>query len=89
MQAQYYIDRHGTDTANSCTSAAERAWYLNRRDDFMVPKPVSRIVPAIGQPGPIPADAPLDGLEAHCLVVQEAVMSLVRESVEVLEEVRA
>ena len=60
--------------------AADRAWYLNRWDDFMVPKPFARIVLAIGAPYPIPADAPLDGLETHRLAVQEAVMSLMAES---------
>ncbi|MGB5470811.1 MAG: lysophospholipid acyltransferase family protein [Woeseiaceae bacterium] len=69
--------------------AAERAWYLKRWDDFMVPKPFSRIVLAIGKPYPIPADAPLDKLEPHRLAVQAAVMSLMRESEQVLEEVRA
>ena len=69
--------------------AAERAWYLNRWDDFMVPKPFSRIVLAVGKPYPLPADAPLDKLEPHRLAVQAAVMSLMRESEQVLEEVRA
>ncbi|MBT8092573.1 MAG: lysophospholipid acyltransferase family protein [Gammaproteobacteria bacterium] len=65
--------------------AAERAWYLDRWDDFMIPKPFSRVVLAIGRPYPIPADAPLDGLEPHRLAVQEAVMSLMRESSDALE----
>jgi len=69
--------------------AAERAWYLNRWDDFMVPKPFSRIVLAIGEPCPIPADVPLDKLEPHRLAVQEAVMSIMGQSEQVLEEVRA
>ena len=69
--------------------AAERAWYLNRWDDFMIPKPFSRIVLAVGEPYPIPADAPLDTLEPHRLAVQEAVMSLMRESEQVLKEVDA
>lgn len=60
--------------------AADRAWYLNRWDDFMVPKPFARIVLAIGEPYPIPSDAPLDGLESHRVAVQEAVMSLMADS---------
>ena len=60
--------------------AADRAWYLNRWDDFMIPKPFARIVLAIGAPYPIPADAPLDGLEIHRIAVQEAVMSLMADS---------
>ena len=60
--------------------AADRAWYLNRWDNFMVPKPFARLVLAIGDPYPIPSDAPLDGLEPHRINVQEAVMSLMAES---------
>lgn len=60
--------------------AADRAWYLDRWDDFMVPKPFARIVLAIGTPYPVPADAPLDGLEIHRIAVQEAVMSLMADS---------
>jgi lysophospholipid acyltransferase (LPLAT)-like uncharacterized protein len=66
--------------------AADRAWYLDRWDDFMVPKPFSRVVLAIGAPYDIPSDAPLDNLEPHRLAVQEAVMSLMRESEQVLQE---
>ena len=66
--------------------AAERAWYLDRWDDFMVPKPFSRIVLAVGEPYAIPADAPLDNLEPHRVAVQEAVMSLMRESEAALQQ---
>jgi len=66
--------------------AADRAWYLDRWDDFMVPKPFSRVVLAIGAPYDIPSDAPLDNLEPHRLAVQEAVMSLMRASEQVLQE---
>jgi len=59
--------------------AAERAWYLDRWDDFMIPKPFSRIVLGIGEPYEIPREARLDNLEAHRLNVQEAVMSLMRQ----------
>ena len=59
--------------------AADRAWHLNRWDNFMIPKPFARIVMAIGEPYPIPTDAPLDGLEPHRVHVQEAVMSLMRD----------
>ena len=69
--------------------AAERAWYLNRWDDFMIPKPFSRIVLAVGEPYTVPADAPLDKLEPHRLAVQEAVRSLMRKSEKKLEEDRA
>ena len=66
--------------------AAESAWYLNRWDNFMIPKPFTRIVLAIGEPYPIPVGTPLDKLEPHRLAVQEAVMSLMRESEEALQE---
>ena len=65
--------------------AADRAWYLNRWDNFMVPKPFARIVLAIGAPYPIPSDAPLDGLESHRVAVQEAVMSLMADSENALQ----
>ena len=65
--------------------AAERAWYLDRWDDFMIPKPFSRIVLAIGEPYTIPAKTPLDDLEPHREAVQQAVMSLMRESESILK----
>ncbi len=65
--------------------AAERAWYLDRWDDFMIPKPFSRIVLAIGEPYTIPAKTPLDGLEPHREAVQQAVMSLMQESENILK----
>ena len=68
--------------------AADRAWYLNRWDDFMIPKPFARVALAIGEPYPIPANAPLDDLEPHRLAVQERVMSLMQESEAVLAKPR-
>jgi hypothetical protein len=64
--------------------AADRAWYLNRWDNFMIPKPFARIVVAVGEPIPIPSDAPLDGLEPYRINVQQAVMSLMADSESVL-----
>ena len=66
--------------------AADRAWYMNRWDNFMVPKPFARIVLAVGEPYQIPARAPLDDLETHRQAVQQAVMSLMRQSEEVLRQ---
>jgi len=59
--------------------AAERAWYLDRWDSFMVPKPFSRVSVAIGKPYQIPAGTPLDEIEPHRLNVQRAVMSLMQD----------
>jgi lysophospholipid acyltransferase (LPLAT)-like uncharacterized protein len=65
--------------------AADRAWYLDRWDDFMIPKPFARIVLAVGEPYPISVKVPLDELEPHRLNVQQAVMSLMRDSEDALE----
>jgi lysophospholipid acyltransferase (LPLAT)-like uncharacterized protein len=62
--------------------AASRVWELKRWDDFMIPLPFSRVVLAIGAPYTIPPDVPLDAIEPHRLNVQEAVMSLMRQSEE-------
>jgi len=60
--------------------AADRAWYLRRWDDFMIPKPFARVAIAIGEPVPVPRDIALDALEPVRVNVQEAVMSLMRDS---------
>ncbi len=60
--------------------AAAWKWEMDRWDKFMIPLPFSRVVYAIGKPYFIPADVPLDAMEPHRLVVQEAVMSLMRQS---------
>ncbi|MGB5689807.1 MAG: lysophospholipid acyltransferase family protein [Woeseiaceae bacterium] len=65
--------------------AADRAWYLDRWDDFMVPKPFARIVIAIGEPIPVPREIPLDDLEPVRANVQAAVMSLMEESEQALQ----
>jgi len=59
--------------------SANRAWYLKRWDNFMVPKPFARIALAIGEPYAIPSNTPLDQLEPHRQHVQDAVMSLMKE----------
>jgi len=65
--------------------AADRAWYLRRWDDFMIPKPFARIAIAIGEPVPVPRQIALDALEPVRVNVQEAVMSLMRDSERALE----
>ena len=56
--------------------AADRAWYLKRWDNFMIPKPFARVAVAIGEPYAVPSDVALDAIEPHRLNVQQAVMSL-------------
>jgi lysophospholipid acyltransferase (LPLAT)-like uncharacterized protein len=60
--------------------AASSVHELDRWDDFMVPLPFSRVVLAIGEPYTIPAGTSLNDLEPHRRNVQEAVMSLMRQS---------
>lgn len=66
--------------------AAKSAWYLRRWDDFMIPKPFSRVVLAVGEPYTIPPDTPLADIEPHRVHVQQAVMSLMRDCAATLEK---
>ena len=59
--------------------AADRAWFLDRWDHFMIPKPFSRVVLGIGEPYLIPREVRLDEIEPHRLNVQQAVMSLMAQ----------
>lgn len=70
--------------ARAC--AAERAWHLIRWNEFMVPKPFPRLVLAIVARCDIPSDTPLDQFEPKRQLVQETVMSLMRESERMLKE---
>jgi lysophospholipid acyltransferase (LPLAT)-like uncharacterized protein len=65
--------------------AAERAWYLKRWDDFMIPKPFSRVVLAIGEPVSVPKNTPPDKLEEYRLQMQYATNALMAESKQLLE----
>ncbi|MDZ7769281.1 MAG: DUF374 domain-containing protein [Woeseiaceae bacterium] len=47
--------------------AADRAWYLKRWDDFMLPKPFARVVISVGEPQLMPRDRSVDELEQHRL----------------------
>lgn len=64
--------------------AADRAWYLDRWDNFMVPKPFARVVLAVGEPVNVPADVPLDRIEEFRLQMQESIMALMAASEEAL-----
>lgn len=59
--------------------AADRAWYLDRWDRFMIPKPFARVCVGVGAPHPVPRTVALDDIERHRVAVQEAVMSVMRE----------
>ena len=59
--------------------AADRAWYLDRWDRFMIPKPFATVCVGVGPPHPVPRSVPLDDIERHRAAVQEAVMSVMRE----------
>lgn len=66
--------------------AADRAWYMDRWDDFMIPKPFARIVIAVGEPYEVPRGTSMEGLEDHRIAMQDAVNSLVKQSKDVLLE---
>lgn len=66
--------------------AADRAWYLDRWDRFMIPKPFARTVVAVGEPVHIPRDVRPDEIEPWRLNVQEAVMSVMRQCEESLKQ---
>ncbi len=65
--------------------AADRAWYLNRWDDFMIPKPFARVVYAIGEPIVIPRGTSMDKLEDYRLQMQYATNALMAESKQLLD----
>ena len=60
--------------------AADRAWYLNRWDRFMIPKPFAKIVLAVGEPIHVPKDAAMDKLEEFRREMQYATNALQEES---------
>jgi lysophospholipid acyltransferase (LPLAT)-like uncharacterized protein len=60
--------------------AADRAWYLNRWDAFMIPKPFARIVLAVGEPLDVPPDTPLERIDDYRLRMQNAVNRLMEQS---------
>jgi lysophospholipid acyltransferase (LPLAT)-like uncharacterized protein len=60
--------------------AADRAWYLNRWDDFMIPKPFARVVLAVGDPIDVPKSATMDDLEEYCAQMEIATNTLMEKS---------
>jgi lysophospholipid acyltransferase (LPLAT)-like uncharacterized protein len=65
--------------------AADRAWHLDRWDDFMIPKPFAKVVLAVGEPVVVPRDAPMDKLEDYRLEMQYATNALMAESKQLLK----
>lgn len=66
-------------------AAADRAWHLNRWDDFMIPKPFARVVLGVGEPVSVPPATPLEQIEDYRLRMQEAIMSLVDQCSDALK----
>ena len=65
--------------------AADRAWYLDRWDDFMIPKPFARVVLAVGEPVEVPRTAAVNDLESYRLRMEQATMALMEQSKAELE----
>jgi lysophospholipid acyltransferase (LPLAT)-like uncharacterized protein len=68
--------------------AADRAWYLNRWDDFMIPKPFARIVLAVGEPVSIPHRTPVDAMESYRQKMEDVLNSLGDRSIDILNDMR-
>jgi len=66
--------------------AAERAWHLNRWDDFLIPKPFSRIVLAVGDPITVPAGTPVSEMEEYRVRMEDAINSLMQQSEDLLAQ---
>lgn len=64
--------------------AADRAWYLNRWDDFLLPKPFARVVLAVGEPLPVARGMRIDDLEPHRKKMEDAINSLMKRSEELV-----
>ena len=60
--------------------AADRAWYLKRWDDFMIPKPFARVVLAIGEPITVPRDASKELMESLRTSMENATKALTDQS---------
>ena len=60
--------------------ASDRAWRLNRWDSFMIPKPFSQVVIAVGKPYHIPKKCSLIELEEHRHQIQDEMNNLMNEA---------
>jgi lysophospholipid acyltransferase (LPLAT)-like uncharacterized protein len=79
------MSRIGSAAMIPIACAADRAWYLDRWDDFMIPKPFARIVLAVGEPHPVPAGSSMEDLESHRKNIQDSLMLLIEQSKEALQ----
>jgi len=79
------MSRIGSAAMIPIACAANRAWYLDRWDDFMVPKPFARIVIAIGEPNTVPAGSSMEDLESHRKNMQNSLASLIEQSKKALQ----
>jgi lysophospholipid acyltransferase (LPLAT)-like uncharacterized protein len=79
------MSRIGSAAMIPIACAADRAWHLDRWDDFMVPKPFARIVLAVGEPHPVPASSSKEDLESHRKSMHDSLMSLMEQSKEALQ----
>jgi len=65
--------------------AADRAWYLHRWDNFMIPKPFARIAMAFGEPVCVPKSAKVRDLETWRMQMENAVNVLGERSNDVFK----
>ena len=66
--------------------AANRAWYMDTWDHFMVPKPFARIAIAIGEPIEVPRSVSADGMEAIRAETQSGIEAMIQASKAALTE---
>ena len=60
--------------------AANRAWTLDRWDEFLIPKPFAKVVIAVGEPIEVPKSTPTTELEGIRDIVQAAMDELLEEA---------
>lgn len=59
--------------------AADRAWYLDSWDRFMIPKPFARVALAIGEPVEVPGELSRQELEKFRTRMQSSIETLITE----------
>ena len=72
--------RVGNASLVPIASAADRAWYLDTWDHFMIPKPFARTVIAVGEPLEVPRTASMQELEAIRAEMQRRIEELIQDS---------